>query len=280
MEENWTKIIKPQTGLLALDLKEVWRYRDLCYMFVRRDLVVKYKQTILGPLWYIIQPLITTVVFTVVFGKIAKISTDGVPHILFYLSGLVCWDYFSTTLNSISDTFSANQGIFGKVYFPRMVVPISTLFSNFIKLIINLITFFAFYSYYYFKGIELNMTWFMLLIPFLIILTACLSLGLGIILSSMTTKYRDVRMFMAFAVNLLMYATPIIYSLGNVPAPYNKFLCVNPMTGIIYTFKYAFFGGGVYQWYYIIYSVIATAVILFIGLVIFSSVEKNFIDTV
>ena len=280
-EEHWDLIIKPKTSLFSIDFKQVWRYRDLMLLFVKRDFVATYKQTILGPLWFIVQPLLTTITFMVIFGNIAKISTEGVPHILFYLSGIVMWGYYSECLTKTSDTFSVNSDLFGKVYFPRLIVPFSIIISSMIRLSIQLVLFFCFWTYYYFyKGIPLQVNSTVFLFPLLLILMAGHGLALGIIISSMTTKYRDLRFLVQFGVQLLMYASPVVYPLSSVPEKYKWILLLNPMTSIIETFKYGFLGIGVFNYQYLIYNFLSLVVILFVGFVVFNKVEKIFMDTV
>jgi len=279
-KENWTKIIEPTSRVLNLKLSQTWKYRDLIYMFVRKDLVVQYKQTILGPLWYIIQPLISSLMFTLIFGGIAKIPSDGVPHYLFYLAGITCWGYFSTCLTTTSDIFTTNQGIFGKVYFPRIAVPISVVISNFIKFLIQLCVFLFFFFIYMYKGALLEPNYYLFLLPVLIILMGGLSLGFGMLFSAMTTKYRDMKFLLSFLVQIWMYATPIIYPLTEAPEKYRWIIALNPMTGIVLAFKYAFLGRGEFVCDYLIYSAIFMVVLLFFGLIVFNKVEKNFMDTV
>ncbi len=280
-EEHWDLIIKPKTSLFSIDFKQVWRYRDLMLLFVKRDFVATYKQTILGPLWFIVQPLLTTITFMVIFGNIAKISTEGVPHILFYLSGIVMWGYYSECLTKTSDTFSVNSDLFGKVYFPRLIVPFSIIISSMIRLSIQLVLFFCFWTYYYFyKGIPLQVNSTVFLFPLLLILMAGNGLALGIIISSLTTKYRDLRFLVQFGVQLLMYASPVVYPLSSVPEKYKWILLLNPMTSIIETFKYGFLGIGVFNYQYLIYNFLSLVVILFVGFVVFNKVEKSFMDTV
>ena len=278
--ENWTKIIEPKSRLLNLKVKQTWDYRDLVYMLVRKDLVVQYKQTILGPLWYIIQPLITAITFTVIFGKIAKIPTDSVPPMLFYLAGTTCWNYFATCLTSTSQVFTANQGVFGKVYFPRIVVPISIIISNSLKFFIQFIVFLGFYFYYIYAGAIINPNMTLFLLPLLVIMAAGLSLGFGMLFSAFTTKYRDLNFLLAFGVQLWMYATPIIYPLSEISAQHRWIMAINPMTSVITTFKYAFLGKGFFDWYYLLYSFVFMIILLFIATITFNKVEKNFMDTV
>jgi lipopolysaccharide transport system permease protein len=278
--ESWDIEIHPQTKWYNLQLMQLWRYRDLLLLFVRRDFVAFYKQTILGPLWFLVQPIITTFTFSIIFGNLAGISTEGVPKILFYMSTLVLWTYFADTLNKTADTFSANAHLFGKVYFPRMIVPLSVVVSNLIKLGIQLGLFLVFYLYYYFTGASFKPTLVLLLVPYLILVIAVLGLGLGIIISSLTTKYRDLKFLVTFGVQLLMYASPIVYPLSTVPAQYRVYVLSNPITSIIETFKYAFLGIGEFNVMHLAYSTVVTFVILIIGLIIFHRVEKSFMDTV
>lgn len=281
--KEWDFVIENKSNFLSLDLKEVWRYRDLLLMYVKRDIVTLYKQTILGPLWFVIQPVMTTIMFMFVFGGIAGISTDGIPQAVFYLSGLVCWNYFSDCLSKCSDTFNANQQIFGKVYFPRLVVPLSITLSNLIKMVIQFLLFLAVYLYYYFNGVNFHINATILLLPLLIILLGCLGLGFGLIISSLTTKYRDLKFLISFGVQLWMYVTPVIYPLSVMKANYAKYMWVivaNPLTSIVETFKYAFTGVGVFNWAYLSYSIIFSILILFFGIVVFNKVQKNFMDVI
>jgi lipopolysaccharide transport system permease protein len=279
-EEEWSLVIKPQSNWLELHLDDLWRYRDLIYMFVKRDFVSQYKQTVLGPLWVLIQPLMTTITYMVVFGNIAQLSTDGLPQMLFYMSGIMIWNYFSTCLNKTSDTFVANANIFGKVYFPRLTVPISNVFSSLISLGIQFVLFAMMYAYYMFKGIVISPNIYLLLFPLLIIIMAFLSLGLGIIVSSMTTKYRDLKFLISFGIQLLMYATPVIYPLSTLSGKYKTLVLLNPMTPIVETFRYSTLGVGTFKWEYLGYSAGITVLILFVGVIIFNRVEKTFMDTV
>ena len=279
-QQNWTLIITPKKRLLELNLKEVWRYKDLILLFVRRDFVAKFKQTILGPLWFIIQPLLTTVLFTIVFGKIAKLSTDGLPHILFYLSGVVAWNYFSTVLKSTSKTFIAYSYMFGKVYFPRLTVPISTAISSLLQFSVQFAILIGFMVFYALKGVHIPLTLNLLWLPYLIFLLAIMSLGFGIIISSFTTKYRDLNYLLDFGVQLWMYITPIIYPMSQLPEKYRIFIILNPVSPIIETFRYSLLGKGTFDLWQLAYSTVVAFVVLFIGIIIFNKVEKNFIDTV
>ena len=282
MEEQWTTVIKPKDKLLAVDLGEVWRYRDLLVLFVKRDIITQYKQTILGPLWYIIQPLLTTVMYMVVFGGIAKIPTDGLPQPLFYLSGICILQYFADCLNRTSNTFVSNAGIFGKVYFPRLIVPISNVVSNLVRLAIQLGLFIAVYLYYcIFTPVVVSPNIYILLFPVLILMVAGLSLGFGILFSSMTTKYRDLQMLLSFFVSLWMYATPVIYPMSTIDNPLLRdVMALNPLTGILEAFKDGVLGVGQFSWGMLGYSFVFMVVLLAVGVVIFNKVQKSFMDTI
>lgn len=280
-DENWSIVIKPKTGLWEINFKELWRYRDLILLLVKRDFVSFYKQTILGPIWFLVQPLLTTLMFLLVFGRIAQLPTDGVPAVVFYLAGVTCWGFFSESLTKTSETFTTNASIFGKVYFPRLVIPLSIIVSNMMRLGIQLTLFFVVLAYYMlFTESNIHFTWALALFPLLIVLIGLQGLGLGIIFSALTTKYRDLRFLLAFGVQLLMYATPIVYPLSLASEKYRWLIAINPFTAIIETFRFAFLGSGSFNPAYFLYSVIATLVILFAGVLIFNKVEKNFIDTV
>jgi lipopolysaccharide transport system permease protein len=283
MDKNWDFVIENKNRLLNLDFNEVWRYRDLLLMYVKRDIVTFYKQTILGPLWFVIQPVFTTLMFMFVFGGIAGISTDGVPQAVFYLSGLVCWNYFSDCLSKCSETFNANQEIFGKVYFPRLIVPFSITISNLIKMTIQFGLFLVVYFYYYVKLDCFHLNPIILLFPLLILMLGCLGLGFGLIISSMTTKYRDLRFLISFGVQLWMYITPVIYPLSVMKNNYSHYMWIivaNPLTSILETFKYGFTGVGVFDWGYLVYSFIFTLIVLLLGIVVFNRVQKNFMDVI
>ncbi len=278
--EEWTFIIRARTGWFDLHLTDLWRYRDLVTMFVRRDFVSLYKQTILGPLWFIIQPLITTLTFTVIFGNIAQLSTDGLPKILFYLSGITAWNYFSDCLLKTSETFTGNAHLFGKVYFPRLAVPISITISNLITFGIQIGLFLCFYMYFLLSGAAVKPTWALILVVPLILLMAALGLGSGIIVSSLTTRYRDLRFLVQFGTQLLMYTTPVIIPLSKLPVEYRWIMLINPMTPVIETFRYAFLGSGTFSWTNLGISTAVTVVILAVGVLLFNRVEKSFMDTV
>lgn len=278
--QTWTSIIRPVSGWFDIHLSELWCYRDLIMLFVRRDFVSVYKQTILGPLWFLVQPLLTTVVFTIIFGQLAKIPTDGVPQVLFYLSGVVAWNYFAGCLNATSNTFAGNAHIFGKVYFPRLVVPVATVISNLITFAIQFALFLCFLIYFLLKGSTLAPQPLMLLLPLLIIQMALLGLGFGIVVSSMTTKYRDLSYLVTFGVQLWMYATPVVYPMSRVPERWQWIMAINPMASVIEVFRYAFLGAGTFRPWQIGLSVVTTAMVLIVGIILFSRVEKSFMDTV
>ncbi len=278
--DSWDLIITPRKKWWDLQLRDVWHYRDLIILFVRRDFVSRYKQTILGPLWFIIQPLFTSLIYTVIFGQIAKLPTDGLPQMLFYMSGTVMWHYFSGCLNGTSTTFTSNAGIFGKVYFPRLVTPISIVVSNLISFAIQLVFFLGFFLYFYLRGSLVFFTAWALTLPLLIVLMAGLGLGFGIIISSLTTKYRDLSYLVGFGVGLWMYATPVIYPVSTIPERWRWIADINPISPIIETFRAGFLGAGAASWMGLVYSFVFMLVVLLIGVVIFNRVEKTFIDTV
>lgn len=279
-QQTWTMTIRPTRGALEIPVREVWAYRDLLMLLVRRDFVAMYKQTILGPLWFIIQPVLTTLVFTLIFGRIANISTDGLPHMLFYLAGVTCWTYFSESLTKTSETFIQNANIFGKVYFPRVIVPLSIVVSNLIKLAVQLLLFFGFVAYYRLAGADVVLNSVALMLPVLILLMGGIGLGMGMIISSLTTKYRDFRFLISFAVQLFMYATPIIYPVSTLPEQYRIYIMANPITPIIETFRYGFLGRGEFDPLHLLYSFVFMLIVLFLATIIFNQVEKNFMDTV
>ncbi len=279
-EEQWTTIIKPKTGLFDIDFKELIKYNDLYQMFVKRNIVTQYKQTILGPLWFFVNPALTTIMYMIVFGGIAGISTDGLPQPLFYLSGICLWNYFSTCLTKTSSTFNDNQGIFGKVYFPRLIMPLSTVTSALLTFGIQLGLFVIVYLYYIFTGIHISPNIYILLLPVLIFILAGLALGFGIIISSMTTKYKDLSILFTFVVQLWMYATPIIYPLSMMSPKKQWIAALNPVTSIVETFKYATLGKGVFSWAQLGYSFAFMCVVLGIGIVVFNKVQRSFMDTV
>ncbi len=280
-DHYWTMDIEPQRNLLDLRLRELWQYRDLVMLFVRRDFVAVYKQTILGPLWYLIQPLLTTVIFTFIFGNIASLPTDGLPKFLFYMSGTVVWSYFAACLTKTSETFVQNAHLFGKVYFPRMAVPVSILISNLITFLIQVALLVAFILYFVLRGTAIQPNWLWIaLSPILILMMAGLGLGFGVIISSLTTKYRDLRFLVTFGVQLLMYATPVIYPVSSIPARFQWIILANPMTPIVEAFRLAFLGVGTADWGQLLYSFIFMLAVVFLGSIIFNRVEQTFMDTV
>jgi lipopolysaccharide transport system permease protein len=279
---DYDLIIRPKRHAFDIDFKEIWQYRDLLRMFVKRDVITVYKQTVLGPIWFIVQPILTTAIYIVVFGNIAKISTDGQPMVLFYLSGIVIWNYFAESFNQTSDTFSQNAGIFGKVYFPRLIMPLSKVTSGLIKFFIQFLFFMAIFAWYMFNGeASVQPNWTILLLPVYIAIMALMGMGAGILFTSMTTKYRDLKFLIAFGVQLLMYATPVIYPMSTIPEGTLKTLILaNPLSPIVEGFKYAFLGAGHFSWGALGYSAAFTAVMLIVGIVVFHRTERNFIDTV
>ena len=287
-EENWTTVIKPKSKLLEVNLKELWDYRDLISLFVKRNIITQYKQTVLGPLWFIVQPALSVIMYMIVFGGIAGIPTDGVPRPLFYLAGMCIWQYFADCMTKTSNTFVDNAGIFGKVYFPRLAMPIANVLSNLVRFGIQLGFFLLIYAIYAIIGDSgAYFTWYALLFPVLILLSAGLALGFGILLSSLTTKYRDLQVLFSFAVSLWMYATPIVYPLSQTKSMFwngirvHTLMCLNPVTPIIETFKYGFLGCGEFVgWRWLIYSFVFMIVLLALGIVVFNKVQRSFMDTV
>lgn len=287
--EHWDLVIQPKERLLAVDFKELWRYRDLCMLLVKRNIITQYKQTILGPAWYVVQPALTVVMYMVVFGGIAGIPTDGVPQPLFYLAGTCLWQYFSDCLTKTSNTFVDNAGIFGKVYFPRLVMPLSNVISNLLRFGIQFGLFLLVYVAYaiFDPNCGAHLTWYVLLFPLLVLMIAGLALGFGTIISSMTTKYRDLQILFSFLVTLWMYATPIVYPLSQTEGKYiarlslHTLMCLNPVTAIIEIFKYGFLGAGEFiGWGWLAYSFGFMCLTLMLGILIFNKVQKNFMDTV
>ncbi len=288
-EDKWDIVIKPKDKLFAINFKELWAYRDLCSLFVKRNIITQYKQTILGPAWFVIQPALTVIMYMIVFGGIAGIPTDGVPRPLFYLAGTCLWNYFAESLTKTSNTFVSNASIFGKVYFPRLVMPIANVISNLLLLGIQFGFFIIVYVVYSFvdPSCTAHLTWFALLLPLLVVMMAGLALGFGTIFSSLTTKYRDLQVLLTFLVQLWMYATPIVYPLSQTGSmrfmgvPVHTFMCLNPVTPIIDTFKYGFLGCGEFVgWRWLIYSFVFMCLLLATGIVIFNKVQKSFMDTV
>ena len=278
--EHWDLVIKPKSNWLDINFADLWRYRDLILLFVKRDFVAQYKQTILGPVWHIIQPLFTTFLYAVVFGEIANLKTDGSPRPLFYLSGIIMWNYFSGCLLNTANTFIANANIFGKIYFPRLVIPISTVISTSIRFGIQFLLLIAFLLFYIFvRDINISITYYVLYVPLLIIIMGVMGLGFGIMISSLTTKYRDIALFLGFALQLLMYLTPVIYP-ASLWGKYQWVMDINPMTPIIESFRHAMLGSGSFDMSGILYSGIFSVVVFFIGAILFTRTEKTFMDTV
>lgn len=279
--EEWTLVVKPQVNWFDVNLKDLWNYRDLVMLFVKRDFVSVYKQTILGPLWYVIQPILTAITYSIIFGQIAKISTGNLPQLVFYLSGVTMWNYFAECLNKTSNTFISNSNVFGKVYFPRLAVPVSIIISNLISFLIQFLLFIAVLLCYYPSYSEvLHPNKYILLLPFLILIMAGLGLGIGIIISSVTTKYRDLRFLISFGVQLLMFATPVIYPLSILSERKKTIILANPLSSVIETFRYAFTGSGEFHWGYLLYSFGFMLIVMLTGILLFNKVEKSFMDTV
>lgn len=278
--EQWTTIIRPYHPWFQINLGELWQYRDLIQLFVWRDFVSQYKQTILGPLWFILQPLFTTLVFTVIFGKIAKIPTDGLPQFLFYFSGAICWGYFAECLTQTSQTFMANAGIFGKVYFPRLTVPVSKVISYIFKFFIQFALFLIFLFYYYQRGAPVNPNLGVLALPLIILQMGILGIGCGLIVSSLTNKYRDLSLVVGFGVQLWMFATPVVYPLSQIPEKYRVYFALNPMTSVVEAFRSAFLGAGSLTAPYYLLGALITLAICFAGVILFNRIEKTFMDTV
>lgn len=277
--KKWDLFIGPKKNWFEIDLKGIWHYKDLLMLFVRRDIVATYKQTILGPFWFFISPIITVITFTFVFNSIAKISTDSIPAPLFYLTGTTMWNYFQNCLTGTSSTFLTNASIFGKVYFPRIISPLSLIISNLVKLLIQLVILLFFWIYYFSEGL-ISPTFEIIYFPILVLSMAILSLGAGIIISSLTTKYRDLSYFISFGVSLLMYATPVIYPVSAIPDNYLTLFELNPVAPIIEAFRYGLTGSGTFSFSGILYSLLFGMVTLFIGILLFNRVERNFMDTV
>lgn len=280
-EAQWTEIIEPKSKLLDLQIKEVWRYRDLLMLLVRRDFVATYKQTILGPIWFFLQPVLTTITFVITFGRIAKLSTDGLPMFLFYLAGTTLWNYFSECLNRTATVFRDNAAVFGKVYFPRLVMPLSIIASNLVKLGIQLALFIACWAYYFFfTDTPPHPNAYALLLPLLILIMGGLGLGFGMIISALTTKYRDLVFLLTFGVQLLMFATPVVYPASSISEEYRWLIMANPMSSVIETFRFSFLGNGTFSWGALAYSSCFAVAVVILGTVIFNRVEKSFMDTV
>lgn len=281
MESKWDGEISARSRVINLNLKEIYKHWYLCFLFVKRDIVATYKQTVLGPLWFIIQPVLTTVTFTIIFGNVAQLSTDGMPMVLFYLSGVTIWSYFADSLTKTSNTFVQNQAMFGKVYFPRIIVPLSVIITNLFKFSIQFLLFLTIWIYYLmFMPETIHPTFEIVFLPVFLLIMAMLGLGFGTLISALTTKYRDMAHLVTFGVQLMMYASPIIYPLSTLGEKAQFYLKLNPMTSIIHNFKVSFLGAGTFDYWGMLYSFCFGLVILFIGLIVFTKVEKSFIDTV
>ena len=281
-EENkeWDLVIEDSSSLFDLKFKDLWLYRDLLLLFVKRDFVSFYKQTILGPLWFFIQPLFTTIIYTFVFGKLAAISTDGLPQPLFYLAGITAWNYFADCLTKTSTVFKDNSQILGKVYFPRLILPLSIVTSNLVRFGVQMLLFISMMGYYYWQGAAFAPTFAILMFPVLVLMMALLGLGMGLVITAMTTKYRDLAFLVTFGVQLLMYTTTVIYPLSAAPEKYKHIIDLNPMTGIIEAFRYGFLGKGEFSTWSVGYPTMITLIILILGVIIFNKTEKTFVDTV
>lgn len=279
-EKIWTKVIEPKSKWFDFHLKDLWQYRDLVAMFIRRDFVSNFKQTILGPIWFFIQPLLTTITYVIIFGRVAKLSTDGLPMLLFYLSGITIWNYFSETLTRTSGVFRENANLFGKVYFPRLTMPVSIVISNLMRFGIQFLLFLCIWGYYFLQTDAIQPNVYLLLTPVLIFIMGILALGLGMIISSMTTKYKDLSFLISFSIQLLMFATPVIYPLSSVPENYKPYLSANPISAVIETFRFGFLGTGSFNWSNLAYSFFCALVILFAGIIVFNRVEKKFTDII
>ena len=279
-EKEWDLVIQGTSPLFDLKLKDIWSYRDLLVLFVKRDIVSFYKQTVLGPLWFFIQPLFTTVVYTFIFGSLAVISTDGLPQSLFYLAGIITWNYFADCLTKTSTVFRDNANLFGKVYFPRLILPLSIVGGNLIRFGIQMLLFLCLIGYYSLQGIDLSPSWALFMFPILVLMMALLGLGIGLIITAMTTKYRDLSFLVVFGVQLMMYTTTVIYPLSAAPDGFKELIELNPMTGIIEAFRYCFLGKGEFTIGSIGYSGLVTLLVLFVGVLIFNKTEKTCVDTV
>ena len=277
--EQWDSVIESKHSLFDINLKELWHYRDLLVLFVRRDFVTVYKQTILGPLWFFIQPLLTTITFTIIFGNVAQLSTDGAPKVVFYMAGITLWNYFSTCLTTVSGVFNANAGIFGKVYFPRLIMPLTIVISNLMKFVVQFLLFVCFVGYFTLQN-QIHPNSWILLTPFIIILMALISMGIGLILSSMTTKYKDLNQLIGFGVQLFMYATPVIYPSSSVPQNYQWVVELNPLVGLFDYMRFAYLGVGEFTISDLVYPSLFSIVILAIGVLVFNKTQKTFMDTV
>ena len=277
---EWSEVLTPERGRFDLRLGEVWRFRDLMFRFFRRDFVASYKQTVLGPLWFVVPTMITTGVFSVVFGKIGRIPTDGMPSVLFFMIGITAWNYFSACLTRSATTFTGNAGIFGKVYFPRLVMPISTILTNLLTFTIQFGMFLLFFAFYWWKGVPVHPNWRVIILPILLVQMGALGLGIGCIVSALTTRFRDLAFMVQFGTQLWMYASCVVYPLSQIPKEWRLLFILNPMVPIIESFRFAFLGGGIVEIWHLAVSAVLTLILLLIGLSMFSRAEKTFMDTV
>ena len=277
--QDWDLIIKGQSSLFDVNFKDLWHYRDLLFLFVKRDFVTVYKQTILGPLWFFIQPLLTTITFTIIFGVVAQLNTDGAPKIIFYMAGITLWNYFSTCLTTVAGVFTTNASIFGKVYFPRLIMPLTIVISNLMKFGVQFLLFLGFVLYFVLKG-QIHPNIYIALTPYIIILMAVISMGIGLILTAMTTKYKDLTQLITFGIQLFMYITPVIYSSSSIPPDYRWLVDLNPLVSLFDYMRYAYIGIGQFSMWSLIYPTIFSVVSLTIGILIFNKSQKTFIDTV
>lgn len=280
LNDDWDLVIESKTSLFNFNIKEIWKYRDLLFLFVKRDFVSFYKQTIFGPLWFFIQPIFTTIIFTFVFGNLAGISTDGIPAPLFYLAGITSWNYFADCITKTSTVFKDNSNLFGKVYFPRLILPFSIVVSNLIRFLVQFLLFILVLCFYSYSDPSLHFTWVLILFPVILLMMAMLGLGLGLIITGLTTKYRDLAFLVTFGVQLLMYTTTVIYPLSSAPQQFKFFINLNPMTTVIEIFRLGFLGVGIFSIGSFLYSVFFTLVIFSLGFFIFNRTERSFVDTI
>lgn len=279
-KQLWTEEIVSEKSIFSVNLREVWHYRDLLFLLVKRDFIVFYKQTILGPIWFFVQPILTTIIYVIIFGQVAKLSTDGLPQMAFYLSGITIWSYFSDVLNKTATVFQSNASIFGKVYFPRLIMPLAIVFSGLMKFLVQFTLFVCVVLYFTFVKETIHPNIWVLITPILLLLMAAFALGLGIIFSSMTTKYKDLTMLLSFGVQLFMYITPVVYTITSIPSQYKFIVRFNPLTSIFECFRYGYLGAGHFQPITLLYSAISIFGLLVVGVLIFNRVEKSFMDTV
>ena len=279
-KQLWTEEIVSEKSIFSVNLREVWHYRDLLFLLVKRDFIVFYKQTILGPIWFFVQPILTTIIYVIIFGQVAKLSTDGLPQMAFYLSGVTIWSYFSDVLNKTATVFQSNASIFGKVYFPRLIMPLAIVFSGLMKFLVQFTLFVCVVIYFTFVKETIHPNIWILITPILLLLMAAFALGLGIIFSSMTTKYKDLTMLLSFGVQLFMYVTPVVYTIKSIPSQYKFIVRFNPLTSIFECFRYGYLGSGHFQPITLLYSAISIFGLLAVGVLIFNKVEKSFMDTV